>query len=243
MHATVPCPFCGQLNRVNLEKLDAGPRCGSCKRPLLLDRPVKVSSENLDQVLTGTDARAAYRGSRLATTLKVMGVDLVSMGEVNGHGADVEVASHLDPEAGVYKKLAVREGKLAGAILLGAADDGGALARMFKGQEPIPGAALDLLRNGTRDALLAQGGDLLALPDGAQICNCNGVCKGAIVAAIRAGCGSVQALGEKTKAGTGCGTCQPLLTQLLQATGKIKTEPNKLEIMKKEKRRKAPFCT
>jgi len=56
MHATVPCPFCGQLNRVDLEKLEAGPRCGSCKRPLLLDRPVKVSGENLDQVLTGTDA-------------------------------------------------------------------------------------------------------------------------------------------------------------------------------------------
>lgn len=56
MHATVPCPFCDQLNRVNLEKLDAGPRCGSCQRPLLLDRPVKVTGENLDKVLTGTDA-------------------------------------------------------------------------------------------------------------------------------------------------------------------------------------------
>jgi thioredoxin 2 len=56
MHATVPCPFCGQLNRVDLEKLDAGPRCGSCKRPLLLDRPIKVTGENLDSVLAGTDA-------------------------------------------------------------------------------------------------------------------------------------------------------------------------------------------
>lgn len=56
MTATVPCPFCAQLNRVDLDKLDAGPRCGSCKRPLLLDRPVKVSGENLDKVLEGTDA-------------------------------------------------------------------------------------------------------------------------------------------------------------------------------------------
>lgn len=56
MHATVPCPFCSQLNRVDLAKLDAGPRCGSCKKPLLLDRPVKVTGENLDAVLSGSDA-------------------------------------------------------------------------------------------------------------------------------------------------------------------------------------------
>ncbi len=55
MHATVPCPFCAQLNRIDLAKLSDGPRCGSCKRPLLLDRPVKVSGETLDPVLSGTD--------------------------------------------------------------------------------------------------------------------------------------------------------------------------------------------
>jgi len=55
MHATVPCPFCGQLNRVDLAKLTDGPRCGSCKRPLLLDRPVKVTGDNLDAVIAGTD--------------------------------------------------------------------------------------------------------------------------------------------------------------------------------------------
>lgn len=196
--------------------------------------PMYEQAKVLADVLTGTDARAAYQGSRLATTLKVMGVELTSMGEVSGHGADVEVVSHLDPDAGVYKKLVVREGKLAGAILLGAGDDGGVLMRMFKMREPIPGTALELIVNGTRDALLAQGGDLLALPDGTQICNCNCVSKGSLMSAIETGCASVTALGEKTKAGTGCGTCQPLLTQLLQATGKIKSEPNKLEIMKKQ---------
>jgi thioredoxin 2 len=56
MHATVPCPFCARLNRVDLGKLGSGPRCGSCKRPLLLDRPVKVTGENLDAVIAGTDA-------------------------------------------------------------------------------------------------------------------------------------------------------------------------------------------
>ncbi len=55
MHATVPCPFCGTLNRVDLGRLDAGPRCGSCKRPLHFDRPVAVSAESWDTVLAGTE--------------------------------------------------------------------------------------------------------------------------------------------------------------------------------------------
>jgi thioredoxin 2 len=56
MHATAPCPFCGTLNRIDLGRLAAGPRCGSCKRPLHLDRPVAVSGDAFDKVLAGTDA-------------------------------------------------------------------------------------------------------------------------------------------------------------------------------------------
>jgi thioredoxin 2 len=56
MHATVPCPFCGTLNRVALARLAAGPKCGSCKRPLHLDRPIPVTRESFDRVLAGTDA-------------------------------------------------------------------------------------------------------------------------------------------------------------------------------------------
>src|SRR5262249_50387182 len=66
---------------------------------------------------------------------------------------------------------------------------------------------------------------------------CNGVCKGDIVSAIKGGCNSVAAVGEKTRAGTGCGTCQPLLSQLLLASGgKVRpSEPSKLEEMKQQK--------
>jgi thioredoxin 2 len=56
MKATVPCPFCATLNRVDLDRLSAGPKCGSCKRPLLLDRPVKVTGEGFDAVLAGSEA-------------------------------------------------------------------------------------------------------------------------------------------------------------------------------------------
>src|SRR5437660_5468131 len=56
MKATVPCPFCATLNRVDLTRIAAGPKCGSCKRPLLLDRPVQVTGDSFDAVLNGTDA-------------------------------------------------------------------------------------------------------------------------------------------------------------------------------------------
>ena len=55
MRATSPCPFCGTLNRINLARLAAGPKCGSCGRPLHLDRPVAVSEMNFDAVVNGTE--------------------------------------------------------------------------------------------------------------------------------------------------------------------------------------------
>ncbi len=203
--------------------------------------PLYEQARVLADVLTGVKPNAAYQGSRLATTLKVMGVDLTAMGEVNPTGPDCEVVSHLDPTAGVYRKLVVRDGKLAGAILLGASDPTGALLRLFKGDEPLPAAALELLAGGNaRDALLGQGAgaDLAALPDDTQICNCHSVRKGDLVAAIQDGKCSVGALGECTRAGTGCGTCQPLLRQLIDLFapgGKRGPEVNKVEIMKEQK--------
>jgi nitrite reductase (NADH) large subunit len=204
--------------------------------------PVYEQARVLADVLTGADAGAAYGGSRLATSLKVMGIDLVSMGDVSGAEPGCEVISHLDPARGVYKKLVLRDNRLAGAILLGATDPTGRLLRLFKGAEPLPGPALDLLvEESARDALLGAGAgaDLAALPDDTQICNCNEVPKGRLVQAIREGKCSVQALGECTRAGTGCGTCQPLLVQLLDAyaPGRAGAAPakNKVEVMKEAK--------
>jgi thioredoxin 2 len=53
--ATVSCPFCETLNRVQLGRLADRPKCGSCGRPLLLDRPIKVSTSDFDQVVAGSD--------------------------------------------------------------------------------------------------------------------------------------------------------------------------------------------
>jgi nitrite reductase (NADH) large subunit len=203
--------------------------------------PVYEQARVAADVLTGVNPEAAYRGSRLATTLKVMGVDLVAMGEVHACGPNCEVISHLDPALGVYRKFILRDNQLAGAILLGTTDVGGRLQRLFKNAEPLSGSALDLLGNGSaRDALLEEGAgaDLDSLPDDTQICNCHAVSKGCLVAAIREGQGTVAGLGLGTRAGTGCGTCQPLLAQLIDRYGAVRDRTsavNKIEVMKRAK--------
>jgi NAD(P)H-nitrite reductase large subunit len=204
--------------------------------------PVYEQARILAEVLTGPKRASAYQGSRLCTTLKVMGVDLLSMGEPNATGPNCEVLSHLDPAGGVYRKLVIRDNQLAGAILLGTTDTGGRLQRLFKSSETLSGTAIELLLNGSaRDALLEEGSsaDLQNVADDTQICNCHAVPKGTIVSAIREGKCSLQAIGECTRAGTGCGTCQPLLSQLIRAygptTNDAMTEKNKIEIIKSEK--------
>lgn len=54
-HATLACPFCTTLNRVDLARIADRPRCGNCKRPILLDRPIAVNDETFDRVVAGTD--------------------------------------------------------------------------------------------------------------------------------------------------------------------------------------------
>lgn len=52
--ATVPCPFCATLNRVDLARVDDRPKCGNCGRPILLDRPIPLTDDTFDGVLQGS---------------------------------------------------------------------------------------------------------------------------------------------------------------------------------------------
>jgi thioredoxin 2 len=60
--ATVACPFCGTLNRVDLARLADGPKCGECKRPILLDRPIAVSDASFERVIADTDVPVVVDG-------------------------------------------------------------------------------------------------------------------------------------------------------------------------------------
>ncbi len=187
--------------------------------------PIWDQARTLADVITETNPAAAYTGSKLATKLKVMGVELASMGETKKAEPDDEVVVYREPSRGVYKKLIIRENKLHGAILLGEADTASTLMQMFSLDTALPERRADLLFGPANGAPLLAAADL---PDVAQICNCNGVSKGCVRTAIETGgCTSVMQVGTKTKAGAGCGSCKPLVAQLLEAyAGEIIEDPS-----------------
>jgi nitrite reductase (NADH) large subunit len=162
--------------------------------------------------LSGRNRSATYVGSKVSTKLKVMGVDLAVMGEKQP-SEDDEVVSYIEPNRGVYKKLIVRNDRLAGAILLGDGAMVPTLLQAFDRCTILPRNRAELLfpitTNGDAPTVQDMSGD-------AQICNCNGVSKDAIVSAITSGCRNLKALCDKTRAGTGCGSCKPEVNKLLE---------------------------
>ncbi len=158
---------------------------------------------------------APYEGSLQWAKLKVMGVDLVAIGTPQGE----QEAVAADAVAPAYRKLVLSEGRAAGAILLGdvrgSEDLLGAIAAGEEVTDPLG-----------RLAASAEAG-VADLPASAQICNCNGVCKGEIVAAVaEGGCATPREVMARTRAGTGCGSCKAAVVELVAAeTGGLVEEP------------------
>ncbi|MEL6977431.1 MAG: nitrite reductase large subunit NirB [Pseudomonadota bacterium] len=162
---------------------------------------------------------AAYEGSITSTKLKVTGVDLFSAGDF-AEGEDREEIVFRDPARGVYKRLVLKDDRIIGAVLYGDTADGGWFFGQLKDGADI-GAMRDTLIFGPAYA----GGQPLdpmaavaALPDEAEICGCNGVCKSKIQSAIAGGATDLDAVRGATKASSSCGTCTGLVEQLLAAT-------------------------
>jgi nitrite reductase (NADH) large subunit len=163
--------------------------------------------------VTGRKKNAEYKGSKVSTKLKVMGIELAVMGDKEARDDKDEVVVYTEPNRGVYKKLIVRNGQLAGAILLGEASMAPALLQAFDRASLLPESRAELLfpiANAPAQASLADA------PDDLQVCNCNGVSKGAIVNAVKGGCRSLKTLCDATRAGTGCGSCKEQVNELLE---------------------------
>ncbi len=189
-----------------------------------LVEPIWGMANVLADVITGTNANAAYLGSKLGTKLKVMGVELASMGETRSADEGDEVVVYREPRLGIYKKLIVRNDRIAGAILLGETEAASTLMQMFMAGSAVPDRRADLFFGSPTGVALLKASDL---PDNAQICNCNGISKRQIVEAIETkGCKSVTKVGACTKAGLGCGSCKGLVAQLLEAyLGEVGYDP------------------
>jgi nitrite reductase (NADH) large subunit len=165
-----------------------------------------------DRLLGGA---AQFPGADTSTKLKLLGVDVASFGNaLHDPGDDLLDVVYLDPANGRYAKLVLSDDArtLLGGILVGDASAYPTLRASVGGA--LPGHPLALLAG---DAAGAAGA--VALPAGAQVCSCNAVTQGQVVAAIADGCGDVAALKECTRAGTSCGSCVPLLKQILKQQG------------------------
>jgi nitrite reductase (NADH) large subunit len=175
--------------------------------------PGYTMAEVVADRLVGGDA--TFPGADTSTKLKLLGVDVASFGDAFGTTPGALDVVYTDPVAGRYAKLVVSDdaGTLLGGVLVGDASAYPTL-RASLGQ-PLAGSPLDLLGAGASGD---SGGS--ALPGTAQVCSCHGVTKDAVTAAItEQACSDVGALKACTKAGTGCGSCVPLLKSLLAESG------------------------
>ncbi len=176
--------------------------------------------------LTAKKPEAIYEGSKLATKLKVMGVELASMGVTGAQEDDDEEIVYSEPKTGIYKKLIIRKGQLIGAILLGDADRAGYLIQNFDRGNALPDErALMLFDIGDAPAL---GATMIEMPEAAQVCNCNGVTKGSIVKCVGNGARSLKMVMDQTRAGTGCGSCKKLVGEIVDwaCDGQTEEDPS-----------------
>ncbi|WP_123027408.1 nitrite reductase large subunit NirB [Mycolicibacterium stellerae] len=168
-----------------------------------------------DRLLGGA---AEFPEADMSTKLKLLGVDVASFGDAMGVTPDCLEVVVNDAVNQTYAKLVLSDDAktLLGGVLVGDASAYGILRPMVG--EPLPGDPLALIAPAGSDSGSA-GLGVGALPIGAQICSCNNVTKGDLTDAISGGCCDVPALKQCTQAGTSCGSCVPLLKQLLEAEG------------------------
>jgi nitrite reductase (NADH) large subunit len=164
-----------------------------------------------------------YQGSVTSTKLKVTGIDLFSAGEfMGGEGTEDIVLS--DPLGGIYKKLVIKDNKLVGACLYGDTVDGSWYFQLLREGKDIA-EIRDTLMFGESNT--GRPGDVghegftkaAAMPDTAEVCGCNGVCKGTIVKAIKEkGLFTLDDVRKHTKASASCGSCTGLVEQIIMFT-------------------------
>ena len=187
--------------------------------------PLWEQAEVLADHITGANDSGAYEGSKLATKLKVMGVELAVMGLKAPENDDDEVLQFSEPSRGVYKSVIIREGRLVGATLLGDVSKVSVLTQAFDKGTLLPEDRKELLFDIGAPAAVVAVADL---PDDTQICNCNGVSKGDIAGCCAGGALSLGAVMKATRAGTGCGSCKEQVAQIVEwaAGGELVDDPS-----------------
>lgn len=175
-----------------------------------------------------------YEGSSVSTKLKVTGIDLFSAGDFNAGPEDEELLLQ-DSARGVYKKLVLRDNKLRGAVMYGDTLDGSWYFQMLRDGTDVSEMREHLLFGQMHIGDSGHGAtsSVANMPDNAEICGCNGVCKSTIVNnIIDKKLFTLEEVRAHTKASASCGSCTGLVEALLANTlgGDYSAKPSKKPI-------------
>ena len=168
--------------------------------------PVWEQAAVLADVLSGKNPASRYRGTKLYTRLKVAGVDVAAMGSIEPELESDDVIQVVEERKSAYRKLIVRGDRLIGAMLVGHTAAAASLIQLFDRDDPLPDDPLEALCPRVSGSVSVER----------VVCNCHRVTDVALRAAIASGADSIEALGERTRAGTGCGSCKSELGRLVQ---------------------------
>ncbi|MCK5898239.1 MAG: nitrite reductase large subunit NirB, partial [Methylococcales bacterium] len=177
--------------------------------------PGYAMARTVVKVLAGEDA--AFEGADMSTKLKLMGVDVASIGDAHAHTKNSLTYTYQNGADEIYKRLVVSADKkeLLGAVLVGDASGYGTLLQYCLNKIELPEHPDTLILPSRSDESVGLGVD--ALPDSAQICSCHDVSKGQVCSSIESGNMTLGALKADTKAATGCGGCAALLKSVLDS--------------------------
>jgi nitrite reductase (NADH) large subunit len=160
----------------------------------------------------------AFTGADMSTKLKLLGVDVASIGDAHGQTAGAQSYTFNDEVEQIYKRLIISEDgkKILGAVLVGDVDAYGTLLQMMLNDMELPENPAALILPAV-DGEASSGFGVDALPDSAQVCSCFDVTKGQIKEAVANGCTDMASIKGTTKASSGCGGCTGLAKQVLDA--------------------------
>ncbi|MGC1904888.1 MAG: nitrite reductase large subunit NirB [Candidatus Acidiferrum sp.] len=191
--------------------------------------PLFEQGKVLAATITGNKG-PIYSGTVEAAKLKIMGVDVFSAGDFREKSPGLDAVRYEDPALGVYKKLIVHDGKLAGVILVGDTSESHRYVDWLRSKTDLTAMRRQLLFPGPA---ADSGLDVAEMADSKVICGCNGVTKGTIIQAVHEkGISTLAQLKDCTRASTGCGSCAELCQYLVKAVSPEFQEESKRNLCK-----------
>ncbi|WP_297482411.1 nitrite reductase large subunit NirB [uncultured Photobacterium sp.] len=165
-------------------------------------------------IVCGIDA--VFTGADMSTKLKLLGVDVASIGDVHTTIDAAQVFTLSNDVEQSYQRIIVSEqgDKLLGAVLVGNVEQYSQLLQLTLNQSPLPSPPSLLLMPQALAAMTPTTED--SLGDTAQVCSCFDVNKGQICQAVAEGCVDMTQLKTMTKASTGCGGCASFVKQIME---------------------------